>query len=257
MTTTWSWPSSIASRVCSMKAATSEARKYSPSPTPTTSGEFRRAATTGTWPLRVDRDERERPVQPAADRPHGLGEVEPGRDLLAEQVRHDLGVGLGDAGDAVLGQLGAQGGEVLDDAVVDDGDPAVGGDVRVGVDVGRAAVGGPAGVPDPEAVGGQRVRRQLRVEVGDLARLLRHVQAAALDDGDAGGVVPAVLQAPQALDHDPERRPRTDVADDSAHAPEGTGARGARPGTQVSSAASVGARGRTAPCRAHYCRRPW
>src|SRR5699024_7909714 len=33
-------------RVCSMKAATSEARKCSPSPTPTTSGELRRAATT-------------------------------------------------------------------------------------------------------------------------------------------------------------------------------------------------------------------
>ena len=43
--TTWSWPSSMASRVNSMKAETSEARKFSPSPIPTTSGEFRRAAT--------------------------------------------------------------------------------------------------------------------------------------------------------------------------------------------------------------------
>ena len=49
--TTWSWPSSIASRVCSMKAATSEATKFSPWPTPTTRGELRRAATTvsGVW----------------------------------------------------------------------------------------------------------------------------------------------------------------------------------------------------------------
>ena len=44
--TTWSWPSSSASRVCSMNAATSEPRKFSPSPSPTTSGELRRAATT-------------------------------------------------------------------------------------------------------------------------------------------------------------------------------------------------------------------
>lgn len=44
--TTWSWPSSIADRVWAMNAETSEARKASPSPTPTTSGEFRRAPTT-------------------------------------------------------------------------------------------------------------------------------------------------------------------------------------------------------------------
>jgi hypothetical protein len=36
----------MASRVCSMNAATSEATKFSPSPTPTTRGELRRAATT-------------------------------------------------------------------------------------------------------------------------------------------------------------------------------------------------------------------
>ena len=52
---------------------------------------------------------------------------------------------------AALGQLGAQRGEVLDDAVVDDGDPAGVVQVRVGVGVGRAAVGGPAGVPDAGA----------------------------------------------------------------------------------------------------------
>ena len=49
--TTWSCPSSSASRVYSMNAATSEPRKFSPSPSPTTSGELRRAATTreGSW----------------------------------------------------------------------------------------------------------------------------------------------------------------------------------------------------------------
>ena len=41
-----SWPSSRASRVCAMNAATSEPRKFSPSPSPTTSGESCRAPTT-------------------------------------------------------------------------------------------------------------------------------------------------------------------------------------------------------------------
>ncbi len=44
--TTWSWPSSSASRVCAMNAATSEPRKFSPSPSPTTSGESCRVPTT-------------------------------------------------------------------------------------------------------------------------------------------------------------------------------------------------------------------
>ena len=46
MVTTWSWPSSSASRVCEMNAATSDPRKFSPSPMPTTSGESCRAPTT-------------------------------------------------------------------------------------------------------------------------------------------------------------------------------------------------------------------
>jgi hypothetical protein len=45
MTTSSSWPSSIAVRVCAMNALTSLATNISPSPTPITSGEFRRAAT--------------------------------------------------------------------------------------------------------------------------------------------------------------------------------------------------------------------
>ena len=44
--TTWSCPISTARRVCPMNAATSEPRKFSPSPRPMTSGELRREATT-------------------------------------------------------------------------------------------------------------------------------------------------------------------------------------------------------------------
>ena len=41
ISTTWSWPSSRAFLVYEMKAATSDARKFSPTPIPTTSGELR------------------------------------------------------------------------------------------------------------------------------------------------------------------------------------------------------------------------
>ena len=46
MATIWSWPIARALRVCSTNAATSEPRKFSPSPRPMTRGELRRAPTT-------------------------------------------------------------------------------------------------------------------------------------------------------------------------------------------------------------------
>lgn len=92
--------------------------------------------------------QREGALQPPRHQPHRLGEVGAGGVLLGEEVGDDLGVGLGGQFVPAFGQLLAQGGEVLDDAVVDDGDPARVVHVRVGVGVGGPAVGGPPGVPD-------------------------------------------------------------------------------------------------------------
>lgn len=97
----------------------------------------------------VHGEQRERAVEAAADRAHGVDQVGPGGDLGGQQVRDDLGVGLGGEPDAGVLQLGAEPGEVLDDAVVDDGDPAGLVEVRVGVTVGGRAVRGPPGVTSP------------------------------------------------------------------------------------------------------------
>ena len=56
-------------------------------------------------------------------------------------------------------QLGAQGGVVLDDPVVDDGQAPGAVEVGVGVLRRRVAVGGPAGVADPGSVAGRRRTR--------------------------------------------------------------------------------------------------
>ena len=89
--------------------------------------------------VRVDREQRERALQPAADPTHGLGQyssagqgcidfgvgrVRPplGTDsgqLPLEQVRGALGVGVAGELDAARLEFGPQLGEVLDDAVVD------------------------------------------------------------------------------------------------------------------------------------------
>ena len=98
----------------------------------------------------VHRDQGERAVQGAADGGHAGRQVTGGRavgDRLAEQVRDHLGVGVAAELDARTPRVRRRSGhEVLDDPVVDDGDPPVHVGVRVRVAVGRTAVGGPAGV---------------------------------------------------------------------------------------------------------------
>ena len=76
-------------------------------------------------------------------------------------------------------------------------------EVRVGVDVVRRAVGGPAGVPDAGRRRRQRVVRDRLLEVGELAGpLVARRSCPSVDQRDPGGVVAAVLQAPQPLDDD-------------------------------------------------------
>ena len=80
---------------------------------------------------------------------------------LFDQMREDLGIGLALKVVAAALQLFAQLGEVLDDAVVDDGDTTVAAGVGVSVNDGGLAVGGPTGVADTAG--------SVAVDVGKLA----------------------------------------------------------------------------------------
>ena len=80
---------------------------------------------------------------------------------LFDQMREDLGIGLALKVMAAALQLFAQLGEVLDDAVVDDGDTTVAAGVGVSVNDGGLAVGGPTGVADTAG--------SVAVDVGKLA----------------------------------------------------------------------------------------
>jgi hypothetical protein len=215
--TTWSWPSSTASRVCSMNADTSLARKFSPV---APADHQRRVAPGGdhrVGHLGVHGEQREGALEPADRAAHRLGEqlrpldragLAQRADLGGEQVGRALGVGVAGELDAGRLQLAAEAGEVLDDAVVDDGDPAVGGQMRVRVAIGRAAVRGPPGVPDRRAAGGNAVVGPLGerlLQVGQLAGLLLGQDGAVVDDGHPRGVVPAVLEPAKAVENDAER----------------------------------------------------
>lgn len=165
----------------------------------------------------VHGEQRERAVEAAADRAHGVDQVGPGGDLGGQQVRDDLGVGLGGEPDAGVLQLGAEPGEVLDDAVVDDGDPAGLVEVRVGVTVGGRAVRGPPGVTEPGARHRQRPFLQRLLQVHQLPGPLGRGQRAVGDDRHARGVVTAVFEPAQPLDDDVERWAMSCVSHDPAH----------------------------------------
>ena len=167
----------------------------------------------------VHRQEREGPLQACGDVAERGDQVAPaGAVRAAEEHSGDLGVGFAPEGEALGEELGLQLSVVLDDAVVDDGEPVVIGQVRVGVVVGGSAVGRPAGVPDAGGAVGERVALQVVAEDAELARALAHTQIAlTVDDGDAGGVVSAVFETGQARKKDGLALARAHVSDDSTH----------------------------------------
>ena len=233
ISTTWSWPSSTASRVCSMNArhvageevlavaAADHERRVAP-------GADHHAGRVG-----VDGEQGERALQPAADPAHRLGQrcgpsdgAGPRRTAASSAASrcaaHSVSVSLANSTPVGL-ELGPQLGEVLDDAVVDDRDPAV---ARTGAG-GRCGRSGRRGWPSgcarcrscrvamPSAAVAARPSAFSRL--ASLPARFSVSSVAVADDGDAGRVVAAVLQPPQPVEHDPQRRPGADVSHDSTH----------------------------------------
>ena len=139
---------------------------------------------------------------------------------LFDQMCEDLGVGLALKVMAAALQLLAQLGEVLDDAVVDDGDTTVAAGVGMGVNDRRLAVSGPAGVAD--AAGGVAVDiGKLALQARDLAHAANNIEvrrgALAYLERDTRGVIAAILHTLKTRDQDVLCNIRAGVADNSAH----------------------------------------
>ena len=132
-----------------------------------------------------------------------------------DEMRDDLGVGLGGELDPFGLQACAERRGVLDDAVVHHRDRVVRAHVRMGVGVARYPMGRPSRMPDSEL--SAKPLRQHRLELGELAGRLVHAQRVAGHQRDARGIVAAVLEPLQARHQDRSRSPIAYVADDSAH----------------------------------------
>ena len=175
-----------------------------------------------------DRDERVVAAQPVVGAQDGVDELVALVEVAGDQVRDDLGVGLGGedgaAGDQLLLELHV----VLDDPVDHDVDAVVGVVVRVRVGLGDAAVGGPAGVADPGRRGRRRDGHAAGLVLGDLL-VDGGAQGAQVADGahgvevpvaehrDARRVIAAVLELLEPREEDILDRARSHIADDSAH----------------------------------------
>ena len=130
-------------------------------------------------------------------------------------MRDHFGVGLGDEFGALGGQLAAQLDEILDDAVVHDRE--LFGGVRMGVVLGRPAVGRPAGVADADGPQ-QRLAGETRFQILQLALGAPPRQHAVLERGDARGIIAAVFEALERIDQLRRGRLLADDTDNPAHA---------------------------------------
>ncbi len=134
-------------------------------------------------------------------------------------MHRDLGIGIAAQFHSGILEFAPQRSEVLDDPVVHHRDPAGDVTMRVGIAIGRCAVGGPAGVAHTSGAAERRGTGlgQFGLQIGQPTGLPLHRDARAVQDRHARGVVSPVLHAAQCVHDDAERVPVPDVANDSAH----------------------------------------
>src|ERR687891_964965 len=160
--------------------------------------------------------ERVRALEPGHGGPHGVGEIGAVADGVLDQVGHHFGVGLRPKHMPVQLEPLPELMEVLDDAVVDDGDPAVAVEVWVRVLVGRRPVGGPPRVAHADRPLRGSVVRELLLQGLELPGAL-HDGEVAVEHGHPGRVVATVFETMEPLEDDGERLVGTNVTDNPAH----------------------------------------
>ena len=126
-----------------------------------------------------------------------------------------LGIGIGAESRARFLQLLAQLAEILDDAVVDDGEALRGMWMRVMF--GRSAVSGPASVADADRAG-EGFAREPGFEIAQLALGTPARKLPGFERGDAGGVLGAIFEPLERLDQQTRDRFAAENAYNSAHA---------------------------------------
>ena len=117
-------------------------------------------------------------------------QIVPGLRLAVNQVSDNFGIGFAAHREARRLELGSQLQVVLDDAVVHDGDRA--GRMGVRVDLRRATMCGPAGVPDSDRTREGMLRQRL-LEVAELTDGADDLDAVLCVDGQSRRIIAPVF----------------------------------------------------------------
>ena len=163
----------------------------------------------------VHHRDRIRAVQSASRGEHRVAQLGAARERVVDEVRDDLGVGIGFERVALGLEFGAQFRVVLDDAVVHDRD-ALARHVRMRVDGVRHAMRGPARVRDAGHAGDRRGLVQ-RLEFAHLALGAHAREAPVFQHRDAGRIVAAVFKRLETGDQQRDHVTLGDGGDDSTH----------------------------------------
>ena len=165
-----------------------------------------------------DNSERKGPTDFAQRLAYGADEVAPDPpQIFLNKVGEHFGIGLAAKGVPGCLESIAQRNVIFDDAVVDDRDLRAAIQMRMRVDIGGASVRRPARVPETRETG-ERLREQPLREPVELSlgfRARKH--ALAIEHGDSGAIVPAILEPLQRIKNDRDAVPETDIPDNSAH----------------------------------------
>ena len=152
-----------------------------------------------------------------------------------DQLDQDLGVGLALKGIAPGGEHLLQGAIILDDAVVNNAH--LGGGVGMAVHIAGLPVGGPPGMPDAAAAGGQLGLAQLFLQGRQAAFALDDPNPAPYGQSDAGRVIAPIFQFGQTIQQHILGRTFAHIAYNATHTKHLHA--GSRPGPPVRRSASL------------------
>src|SRR5215472_14104905 len=130
-------------------------------------------------------------------------------------MRDDLGIGFGGKLHAPVFKFAPQLGEILDDAIVHDGNFF--GGVRMGIVLAGTAMGRPAGVADPDPAG-ERLAGKPVLEILELALGAPSRELAVFQRRNTRRIVAAIFEALERIDQMRRRRLTADDSDNAAHA---------------------------------------
>ena len=134
-------------------------------------------------------------VQLVHGRAHRACQIGAGAEMAVDQMGDHFRIGLRREFVALVHEPRAQRLEVLDDAVVHNGD-ALGRDMRMGVGLRHTAMRGPAGMGDAQAAGARRLVEPVgeRLYLADRAGA---IQRAVVHQRQTGGIVAAIFEPAQ------------------------------------------------------------